>query len=48
MINDYKVNSSGMKLDRHDIDLTGKSVIISEDVITKATTARKMIEIVEQ
>ena len=47
MINEYKVNSNGMKLDRHDIDLSGKKVIISEDVITKATTTKKMIEIVQ-
>lgn len=48
IINKYKNESNGMKLDRHDIELTWKNVIISEDVITKATTARKMIEIVEQ
>jgi orotidine-5'-phosphate decarboxylase len=48
MINDYKINSNGMKLDRHDTDLFGKRVIISEDVITKATTTNKMIEIVQQ
>ncbi len=48
IINKYKNDSNGMKLDRHDIDLTGKNVILSEDVITKATTAKKMIDIVQQ
>ncbi len=37
----------GMALKRHNIDLKGKSVVISEDVITKATTTRKMIEIIQ-
>lgn len=47
IVNKYKNDSNGMKLDRHDIDFTGKTVILSEDVITKATTTRKMIEIVQ-
>ena len=37
----------GMALKRHEIDLQGKSVVLSEDVITKATTTKKMIEIVQ-
>jgi hypoxanthine-guanine phosphoribosyltransferase len=34
-------------LRRHDIDLKGKKVILSEDVITKGSTIKKMREIVE-
>lgn len=48
VISEYEKASNDMALKRHDIDLKGKSVIISEDVITKATTSRKMIEIVQK
>lgn len=43
-----KDSEDTMKLKRHDINVQGKKVIISEDVITKATTTNKMIEIVQQ
>jgi len=36
-----------MALKRHEIDFTGKRVILSEDIITKGTTLKKMIEIVK-
>lgn len=39
---------TSMELKRHDLDFTWKKIIISEDVITKATTTKKMIELVEQ
>ncbi|MCK9272840.1 hypothetical protein M0P65_04815 [Candidatus Gracilibacteria bacterium] len=35
-------------LKRHDINLKGKNVILSEDVITKGSTLAKMIELVEK
>ena len=37
-----------MVLSRHDIDLTGKKVILSEDIVTKWSTLYKMIELVKQ
>lgn len=37
-----------MKLKRHDIDLQGKKVVISEDIVTKWSTLRKMKSMVEQ
>ncbi len=37
-----------MLLKRHDIDLEGKKVILSEDIITKWSTLKKMISLVEQ
>lgn len=36
-----------MKLKRHDIDLRGKKVIISEDIISKGSTLKKMIKLVK-
>lgn len=35
-------------LKRHKTDLSGKRVIISEDVITEATTTRQLIKIVQE
>lgn len=35
-----------MQLNRHDIDLTWKKIILSEDIVTKWSTLKKMIEIV--
>lgn len=37
-----------MQLKRHDIDLTDKKVILSEDIVTKWSTLIKMIELVKQ
>lgn len=37
-----------MQLKRHDIDLTGKKVILSEDIVTKWSTLTKMVELVKQ
>ncbi len=37
----------GMVLDRHDVSLQGKKVIISEDMISKASTVEKMKYLVE-
>ncbi len=39
---------SEMALKRHDIDLTWKRVVLSEDIVTKWTTLQKMIEIVKE
>lgn len=36
-----------MKLKRHDIDLSGKKVVISEDIVTKGSTLRKMKSMIE-
>lgn len=36
-----------MKLKRHEINLTGKRVVISEDIVTKGSTLRKMKSMVE-
>ncbi len=36
-----------MKLKRHDIDLTWKKVILSEDIVTKWSTLKKMIQLVK-
>lgn len=44
-------DGDSMSLKRHDLGengLTGKRVILSEDVITKGSTLAKMIEIVKQ
>jgi len=37
-----------MLLKRHDIDLTGRKIILSEDVITKWSTIVKMIKLIEE
>jgi len=39
---------SEMALKRHDIDLTWKRVVLSEDIVTKWTTLQRMIEIVKE
>lgn len=36
-----------MQLNRHDIDLVWKKVVLSEDIVTKWSTLKKMIEIVQ-
>lgn len=41
-------NDKDMVLKRHDIDLKGKKVILSEDIITKWSTLSKMIKLVTQ
>lgn len=40
--------SDTMLLNRHDIDLTWKKVILSEDIVTEWTTLDRMIELVKQ
>jgi len=36
-----------MKLKRHEVDLRGKRFVISEDIVTKGSTLRKMKEMIE-
>jgi hypoxanthine-guanine phosphoribosyltransferase len=36
-----------MELKRHAIDLTGKKIIISEDIVSRGTTTAKMKEVLE-
>jgi hypoxanthine-guanine phosphoribosyltransferase len=36
-----------MDLKRHAIDLTGKKVILSEDIVSRGTTIAKMREVME-
>ncbi len=40
-------NNEEMKLKRHDIDLKWKKVIISEDIVTKGSTLKKMKSMIE-
>lgn len=38
-------DGEAMAFKRHEVDLVGKTVILSEDVITRATTAKKIIDL---
>ena len=40
-------NNNNMDLKRHAIDLTGKRIILSEDIVSRGTTIAKMREVLE-
>ncbi len=40
-------DNNNMDLKRHAIDLTGKKIILSEDIVSRGTTIAKMREVLE-
>jgi phosphoribosylpyrophosphate synthetase len=40
-------NNNNMDLKRHAIDLRGKKIILSEDIVSRGTTIAKMREVLE-